>query len=101
MSAVVAPRSITVPLTRPIQAHGDEVGEITFREPTPKDLMESGSPVLLIPTAEGDMGIEVRPKVIAAYIARLGGVPPSSVQSMCVADFMACQGALLPFLQGG
>lgn len=100
MSAVLD-NGITVLLTRPIQAHGEEVTALTFREPTPKDLMESGSPVLLIPSAEGDMGIEVRPKVIALYIARLGGIPPSSVHTLCVADFMACQGALLPFLQGG
>lgn len=93
--------SITVQLSRPITAHSEELTALTFREPVPEDLMQIGSPVLLIPSADGDMGIDVRPKVIAQYIARLAGIPPSSVKSLCVADFMACQGALLPFLQGG
>lgn len=93
--------AVTVPLTRPITAHGEELSALTFREPVPEDLMQIGSPVLLIPSADGDMGIDVRPKVIAQYISRLASIPPSSVKSMCVADFMVCQGALLPFLQGG
>lgn len=93
--------AITVQLSRPITAHNEELTALTFREPVPEDLMQIGSPVLLIPSADGDMGIDVRPKVIGQYIARLAGIPPHSVKSMCVADFMACQGALLPFLQGG
>lgn len=92
---------LVVPLTKPIQAHAKEVTSLTFREPMPDDLMQYGSPVLMIPSAEGDMGIEVRPKVIGKYISVLGNIPMSSVKEMSVADFLACQGALLPFLQGG
>jgi hypothetical protein len=92
---------ITIKLKKPIEAHGKTLEELTLREPVPEDLMQIGSPVLLIPSAEGDTGIEVRAKIIGAYISRLGGIPPSSVKAMSVADFMACQGELLPFLQGG
>lgn len=92
---------LKVTLTKPITAHGEEVTELTFREPVPEDLMQIGSPVLMIPSADGDMGIDVRPKIIGLYIARLAGIPPSSVKAMSITDFMVCQGALLPFLQGG
>jgi len=93
--------ALTVPLTKPITAHDKELTELTFREPVPEDLMQIGSPVLMIPSADGDMGIDVRPKIIGAYIVRLAGIPLSSVKAMSITDFMACQGALLPFLQGG
>lgn len=92
---------ITVPLSKPVTAHGEELSVLTLREPVPEDLMQLGSPMLMIPSADGDLGLDVRPKVVAAYISRLAGIPMSSVKALSIADFMACQGALLPFLQGG
>lgn len=90
----------TVTLSKPIKAHGEEVSTLTFREPTPKDLMQLGFPSLIVPSADGGVsGIEVRAKVIGAYIARLAGIPPSSVEAMSVSDFIACQSEILPFFQ--
>lgn len=90
----------TVTLSKPITAHGETVSTLTFREPTPKDLMQLGFPSLIVPSAEGGVsGIEVRAKVIGAYIARLAGIPPSSVELMSVSDFIACQSEILPFFQ--
>ncbi len=92
----------TVQLSKPIMAHGEEVSSITMREPVPKDLMELGSPMLMIPSADGKTaGIEIRTAVVARYISRLAAIPMSSVESMSVADFTACQGAITPFLLSG
>lgn len=92
---------IVIQLKKPIKAHGEEVTSLTLREPVPEDVMQVGSPILIIPSATGETGFEVRAKIIAAYIAKLGGIPPSSVKDMHLADFMQCQEALLPLLQGG
>ena len=93
---------VTVALTKPIQAHGDEVGSLTLRAPTPDDVMQIGSPSLLIPSADGEsVGIEIRAKVIGAYISRLGAVPLSSVKSMSIGDFNRCQGAIMGFFGDG
>jgi hypothetical protein len=92
--------AVTVMLSKPIKAHGEEVTQLTFREPTPRDLMQLGFPSLIVPSADGGVsGIEVRAKVIGAYIARLAGIPPSSVEAMSVSDFIACQSEILPFFQ--
>lgn len=93
--------SIVIPLKKPIKAHGKELAELTLREPTTEDLMQIGSPILIIPSASGEAGMEVRPKVIGAYITALAQIPPSSVKDLHPADFMACQEKLLPLLQGG
>jgi hypothetical protein len=90
----------TIKLSKPLMAHGVEVSTLTFREPTPKDLMQLGFPSLIVPSADGGVsGIEVRAKVIGAYISRLASIPPSSVEAMSVSDFIAAQSEILPFFQ--
>lgn len=91
---------LTIELKKPIKAHGQELTTLTLREPVPEDLMQIGSPILIIPSATGDSGMEIRAKVIGAYISKLGGIPPSSVKDLHLADFMKCQELLLPLLQG-
>lgn len=89
-----------IPLKKTITAHGKELAVLTLKEPEPEDLFALGSPVLIVPSATGDSGIEIRAKVIAAYIARLAKIPPSSVKDMHIADIYKCQEWLLPLLQG-
>lgn len=94
--------SIRVKLSKPIQAHGEEVREITLRPPLAKDVMEIGSPQLLLPGSDGaSVAIEVRAKLIGQYIVRLAGIPLSSVQSMDLPDFMRCQGEIMGFFGNG
>ncbi len=94
--------SETVKLAKPITAHGEEVSEITLRQPTPDDVMQIGSPSLLIPSADGEsVGIEIRAKVIGQYIMRLGSVPLSSVKAMSIGDFQRCQGVIMGFFGDG
>lgn len=94
--------SVTVKLSKPITAHGEEVTQITLREPTAEDVMQVGSPQLLIPSADGEsVGIEIRGKVIGQYISRLGSIPLSSVKSLPIGDFTRCQGEIMNFFGGG
>lgn len=93
---------VTVKLSKPISAHGDDVAELVLREPTPDDVMQIGSPTLLIPGADGEsVGIEIRAKVVGQYITRLGAIPLSSVKSMSIADFNRCQGVIMGFFGDG
>jgi hypothetical protein len=86
----------TVKLTQPVTAHGSEVDELTLREPTVADQMELGSP-FLIHTGDGDTAVEIRPKVVGAYVSRLAAIPMSSVKAMALADFSAVQAVVLGF----
>lgn len=94
--------SVKVKLSKPLKAHGDEVTEITLRPPTAKDVMEIGSPQLLLPAVDGaSVAIEVRARVVGQYIVRLAGIPLSSVHSMELPDFMKCQGEIMGFFGSG
>jgi len=83
---------VTIPLKKPITAHGEEVGEITLREPNAGDVMECGYPMgmedgLAIPQAD----------TIGRLIGRLAGIPPSSVKQLSMPDYNAAMGAVLGF----
>lgn len=93
---------LTIHLSKPITAHGEEVSQITLREPVPEDIMQIGTPTLLIPSSDGEsVGIEIRAKLIGQYISRLGGIPLSSVKALALGDFMQCQGAVMGFFGSG
>ena len=94
--------STTVPLTKPVTAHGAEISEIVLREPTADDVMQLGSPQLLVPTADGEsVAVEIRARVIGQYIMRLGAVPLSSVKALSLRDFTSLQGAVMGFFFAG
>lgn len=94
--------SITIRLYKAIKAHGDEVEEITLREPTTKDVIELGLPTLIIPSADGQsVGIELRQHVIARYISRLAAIPMGSVESLSLADHSQCTAAVMGFFGQG
>lgn len=94
--------SVTVKLSKPLTAHGEEVTEITLRQPIADDVMQIGVPQLLIPSADGEsVGIEVRAKLIGQYITRLGSIPPSSVKQMALGDFQRCQAVVMSFFAEG
>ena len=94
--------SKTVQLQAPVQAHGEEVATLTFREPTTKDVMELGQCTLLIPSSDGtSVDIEVRTKLVGQYIVRLCGVPMSTVHSLSLQDFNRCQAVVMGFFGSG
>ncbi|WP_413722696.1 phage tail assembly protein [Sodalis sp. RH24] len=69
-------------LTTPISAHGEEISQIDLRDPTGKDVREIGYPYQMNP----DESVKLLAGVVAKYIARLGNVPPSSVDTMSPSD---------------
>ena len=94
--------AVTLKLSKPVTAHGEEVSEITLRAPVPEDIMKIGTPTLLIPSSDGEsVGIEIRAKLIGQYVSRLAGIPLSSVKALSVGDFLQCQGAVMGFFGNG
>lgn len=75
----------TIQLKKPITAHGDELFELTFREPTGKDIRKNGWPYTMGP----DGNVILSGPVVAAYIQDLAGVNPAAVDSMHPADVNA------------
>jgi hypothetical protein len=87
----------TVTLSRPIQAHGEERKTIDLREPTGADIIAcGGNPACGLQTDTGTV-LMINANVIASYLSRLGGIPPSSVAQLSPADWMRCQNAVTGF----
>lgn len=86
-----------ITLTKPVTAHGEEIGEFEMREPTGKDVRELGYPYLVLVGDQGASGIELRPGVAMKYASRLAGIPPSSLDQMCPADISAITGVVMGF----
>ena len=85
-----------VVLRKPVQAHGETIDTLTFREPTGEDIIACGYPLQM-----GDGAATPIAGVIAKYIGRLGGIPASSVGRLSASDFQACMAAILPFFGDG
>lgn len=71
-----------IELRTPIQAHGEERRAIELRDLTPGDINACGYPF------KGDGTIEAA--IVSALIARLGNIPPSSVNQLTMRDWNAC-----------
>jgi hypothetical protein len=86
----------TLELTRPVEAHGQQITKLSFREPTGRDLLSVGNPVIFDPISEP-------PKIIHderrmnAMMSLLAGVPPSSIAQMSPRDWVTCAWGLTPF----
>ena len=87
----------TVTLRKPIQAHGEEVTTLTFREPNGDDIMTCGYPLQM----SGDGSFTPIAGVCGKYISRLGGIPASSVKALSAPDFQACMMTIIPFFTAG
>ena len=86
-----------VTLSTPIQAHGEEVTELDLREPTGEDVIALGYPYLIIIGDDDGQAMEIRPKIIARYVAKLAGIPPSAINKVTPADFSRLTGAVMGF----
>lgn len=94
---------VTVPLSKPVTAHGEEVQELTLRPlDGSKEILEFGLPMLNIISSDGEsLGIEIRTKVVARYISKLAAVPMSTVQTLQPQDFNRCAAVVQGFFNGG
>lgn len=86
-----------VTLSTPIQAHGEEVTELDLREPTGEDVIALGYPYLIIIGDDDGQAMEIRPKIIARYVAKLAGIPPSAINKVTPGDFSRLTGAVMGF----
>lgn len=86
-----------IKLSKPIEAHGEQVSELTLREPTTEDVIANGHPFLIIQSEDDGTAVEIRAKSIARYISLLAGIPMSSVKELALSDFSKCQGAVMGF----
>lgn len=86
---------ITIKLTKPVTAHGQEVGELTLREPTTKDVRELGFPYAI--DIEGQSRLIFDANVVAKYVVKLAGIPMGAVDQLQLSDFQVLQGAVQSF----
>jgi hypothetical protein len=88
--------STIVKLSKPIQAHGNTLTELTLNEPRGKDIAACGLPRIF--TRKGDTtSMSTDTAVIHAYIVRLGNIPPSSADALSAADWIDVMNAVLDF----
>lgn len=91
---------VTVKLAKPVTAHGEQITELTLREPTVEDIMDLNQPFLII-VGDDETGIRIQGKTIGLYIVRLAGVPMSTVKQITPADFSAAQTVVMSFFGPG
>ena len=93
---------LTIMLTSPITAHGEEIDRISLRPPTTADLIDLGQPMRLLPgNGLDEAAIEVRMNVVAHYVARLAAIPLSSVKALSLSDFGKATQVVLGFFGEG
>lgn len=76
-----------------IRAHGDQIGELTFRAPTGADMIAVGNPVLWDPSGD----IEFDTRKLANMMSRLASVPTSAISEMDPRDTMTVAWMLARF----
>ena len=83
-----------LPLRKNVIANGEEVAELTFREPTGGDIERIGCPIVL-------SIFEPQPKplfdgpIMTGMMAQLAGVPPSTIRQLDPRDWQ--NGAMMLF----
>lgn len=72
-------------LAKPIQAHGEQVLELTLRRPTPAEAKKIGRmPYVIADTNTGAYAPDL--SMVDAYISVCAGIPPSAVAQMDLSD---------------
>lgn len=75
------PKTTTVPLKRPVEAHGEKRSSLTLRELDFEAFRRA---------VDGAKGEAER---VGRLIARSAQVPPSTIDRVCLADYIALQDA--------
>ena len=84
-------------LRKPIQANGEEVDELTFREPNGGDIERAGNPVLVDVFSGDTVKLSFDEKKMTAMMSRLAAVPPSSIRMLNPKDWNSIAWQLVPF----
>jgi hypothetical protein len=95
-NGAAATEIMTVTLRKPIMAHGDEISELKFREPTAGDIEKCGNPVNL--DFQGDSPkMTFDSKAMSAMMSLLAAVPPSTIRQMHPRDWNSAAWNLASF----
>jgi hypothetical protein len=86
-----------ITLTKPIQAHGKETSELSFREPNGGDIAACGFPFKFTVNEDGTQTIMPEAAAITQLISRLGNIPLSSARTLSFTDWMSCMGEVFSF----
>ncbi|MBN9430814.1 MAG: phage tail assembly protein [Bosea sp.] len=79
-----------VSLSRPIEAHGEPLTELVFREPTGGDIARCGNPVIWNPATQSIDDVRFDEAKMNKMIATLAGVPLSTVEKLPAHDWSVC-----------
>jgi len=82
-----------ITLSKPINAHGEEVGELTLSDPTYAQIEKNGMPFF----STDDNEIKVDMKSALRYLPDMAGVPPSSIEQMSPPDLVKAAYGVLSF----
>jgi len=88
---------VTVALRKPIQANGETVTSLTFREPTAADIERCGNPVSIDFFSGESPRLSFDAAAMTKMMSTLAAIPPSSVRSMNTRDWNSAAWALTPF----
>ena len=83
-------------LGKPIQAHGEEIRKLEWREPTGGDIERAGNPVYLDFSGPSPT-ITFNEKKMASMMSLLTQVPPSSIRQLTAKDWNAVAWKLFRF----
>ena len=83
-------------LTKPIQAHGEELHILRWREPTGADIERAGNPIIVDFFGEKP-SLTFNEKKMSAMISALCQVPPSSVRQLTAGDWNSIAWKLVRF----
>lgn len=82
-----------ITLIKPIKAHGEEVTELTLKDPTYAQIEKNGMP--FFGTDEGDVKVDM--KSALRYLPEMAGVPPSSIEQMSPPDLVKAAYGVVSF----
>jgi Phage tail assembly chaperone proteins, E, or 41 or 14 len=88
---------IVVILRKAVIAHGDEVKELRFREPTAADIERCGNPVNIDFLSGDTPKMTFDAKSMSAMMSMLAAVPPSTIKQMHPRDWNSAAWNLASF----
>jgi len=88
--------AVKVPLTKPIQAHGETLKELTLNEPT-LEVLEDVE-IAIGGGADGRGEVKLKLGTITKVVAGMAGIPPSSAKQISAADLPALGKAVMGFM---
>jgi hypothetical protein len=91
---------LTVTLEKQVEAHGETIKDLKFREPTGADIEECGIPVnFRYNMDKQSIEFDVDGKAMTQMMSRLASVPTSTIRMLTASDWVSCSFALQRFFQ--